>query len=75
MEGICRDPRRYMKIAGGIPAITVLCQQYEYCRGTVARGLRILEQEGILCRVRGLGYYVSGNSLAPLVMPPRRSAD
>ena len=90
VEGICPDPRRYLKIAGDIreqvangtlapgkpiPAITVLCRQYDYSRGTVRKGLRILEQEGILCRVRGLSYYVSSESLAPLVTPPRRSAD
>jgi GntR family transcriptional regulator len=90
MEGARHDPRRYIKLAAiireqvtdgtlvpgmPIPSIRLLCQEYEYSRGTVAKGLRILEQEGILCRVRGLGYYVSSQSLTPLVVPPRRPAD
>jgi len=58
-----------------VPSITALGQQYGYCRGTVAKGLCLLEQEGILCRVRGLGYYVNSKSLAPLAMPPHRSAN
>jgi DNA-binding GntR family transcriptional regulator len=67
------------RISGGslvpgkpVPTITELCQLYGYSRGTVRKGLRILEGEGLLCRVRGLGYYVPSESLSPLVIPSRQ---
>jgi DNA-binding GntR family transcriptional regulator len=80
------DPRKYLRIAedlraqivGGtlvsgepIPSITVLQDKYGISRQTIAKGLRILEREGLLCRVRGEGYYVPSESLAPLIVPPR----
>jgi DNA-binding GntR family transcriptional regulator len=79
------DPRPYMQIAARlrsqiadgcftagqpIPSITVLCEQYGYSRQTISKGLRVLEREGILCRIRGLEYHVYSPSLSPLVVPP-----
>jgi GntR family transcriptional regulator len=67
------DPRAYVRIAdevrkqitGGklasgmpVPSITTLCQQYGTARQTAAKALRLLEAEGLLTRVAGLGYYV-----------------
>lgn len=81
-----QDPRPYLRVAadlraqitGGIlepgqpvPTIGALQDKYEYGRQTIAKGLHVLEQEGLLCRVRGLGYHVPSRSLAPLVVPPR----
>jgi GntR family transcriptional regulator len=80
------DPRPYLRVAsdlraqitgGGlepgqpIPTIAALQDKYGYGRQTIAKGLRVLEHEGLLCRVRGLGYHVPSRSLAPLVVPPR----
>jgi DNA-binding GntR family transcriptional regulator len=81
------DPRPYLRVAADlraqitgavlepgqpIPTIGALQDKYGYGRQTIAKGLRVLEQEGLLCRIRGLGYHVPSRSLAPLVVPPRR---
>jgi len=88
MAAISPDPRRYLRIAAAvrelladgnlvpgqpIPTITELSEQHGYSRMTVAKGLRILEGEGLLCRMRGLGYYVPSELLTPLAAPPRQT--
>ena len=40
------------------PSITTLCQEYGHARQTCAKALRMLEDEGLLNRIPGLGYYV-----------------
>jgi DNA-binding GntR family transcriptional regulator len=67
------DPRAYVRLAALLrrqiaegtltpgmptPSITTLSQQYGHARQTCAKALRILEDEGLLTRVPGLGYYV-----------------
>jgi DNA-binding GntR family transcriptional regulator len=67
------DPRAYVRLAAilrkeisegtlGVgkptPSITTLSQQYGHARQTCAKALRLLEEEGLLTRVPGLGYYV-----------------
>ena len=67
------DPRQYMRIAAEvrqglsegrwkagepIPSITTLSQERGVARQTAAKALRMLEAEGLLARVPGLGYYV-----------------
>src|SRR5262249_12059409 len=67
------DPRQYMRIAAEIrqglaegrwrpgqpvPSITTLSQEYGVARQTAAKALRLLEDEGLLARRPGLGYYV-----------------
>ena len=42
------------------PSITTLSQEYGHARQTCAKALRTLEDEGLLTRVPGLGYYVTG---------------
>jgi DNA-binding GntR family transcriptional regulator len=42
------------------PSITTLSQQYGHARQTCAKALRTLEDEGLLTRIPGLGYYVTG---------------
>ena len=41
------------------PSITTLSQQYGHARQTCARALRTLEDEGLVTRIPGLGYYVT----------------
>jgi len=68
------DPRIYMQIAAAIcdqitsgqlrpgepiPSITVLTREHGTSRGTTGKAVQLLEREGLLFRVPGLGYYVS----------------
>ena len=41
------------------PSITTLSQQYGHARQTCAKALHTLEDEGLLTRIPGLGYYVT----------------
>jgi DNA-binding GntR family transcriptional regulator len=41
------------------PSITTLSQRHGHARQTCAKALRMLEDEGLLTRVPGLGYYVT----------------
>jgi GntR family transcriptional regulator len=75
------DPRAYVRmaerlrrqisegtLAPGMPApsITTLSQQYGHARQTCARALRVLEGEGLLVRIPGLGYHVAQR---PVIRP------
>jgi GntR family transcriptional regulator len=40
------------------PSITTLAQEHGIARQTAAKALRVLESEGLVYRVPGLGYYV-----------------
>ena len=68
------DPRAYVRIADSVrqeiaagrlqpgqpvPSITTLSQEYGVARQTAAKALRLLESEGLVYRVPGLGYYVA----------------
>ena len=68
------DPRAYMRlaalireqIAGGklapgdrLPSIAILRREHGHSRQTVGKAMRVLEGEGLIYRVPGLGYYVS----------------
>ena len=44
------------------PSITTLSQQSGHARQTCAKALRVLEDEGLLVRIPGLGYYVKGTT-------------
>jgi len=41
-----------------VPSITTLSQDYGVARQTAAKVLRLLEDEGLIERIPGLGYYV-----------------
>jgi len=71
------DPRAYVRIAGMLremissqvlppgspaPSITRLCREHGHARQTCGRAMRLLEDEGLLHRVPGLGYYVTGGN-------------
>jgi GntR family transcriptional regulator len=67
------DPRRYIQLAATlraqitdgmlakddrIPSISALCEDYHLSRQTAGKALRLLEGEGLIYRVPGLGYHV-----------------
>lgn len=67
------DPRAYRRLAEVIrqqitsgtlrqgqptPSITSLSQEHGHTRQTYSKALRMLEDEGLLKRFPGLGYYV-----------------
>ena len=67
------DPRAYVRLANllrqqisngtlrrgqSTPSITTLTQEHGIARQTAAKALRVLESEGLVYRVPGLGYYV-----------------
>jgi GntR family transcriptional regulator len=69
------DPRAYVRLANLLrqqisdgelragqptPSITTLTQEHGIARQTAAKALRVLETEGLVYRVPGLGYYVRG---------------
>jgi len=68
------DPRAYVRLAdllrrqiedGTLPAgspapsITTLTQEHGIARQTAAKAFGILEAEGLVTRIPGLGYYVT----------------
>jgi GntR family transcriptional regulator len=72
------DPRAYVRLAAIVrrqivdgtlepgrpaPSITSLSQEHGHARPTCGRALRVLEREGLLSRIPGLGYYV--NRMSP----------
>ena len=44
---------------GRLPSIAALRRQHGHSRQTVGKAMRILEGEGLIYRVPGLGYYIS----------------
>ena len=50
------------KLAPGtqLPSIAVLRREHGHSRQTVGKAMRVLEGEGLIYRVPGLGYYVAG---------------
>ena len=68
------DPRAYVRLAAMVrqqitdgtlepgqpaPPVTRLSQKYGHARPTCGTALRMLESEGLLTRIPGLGYHVS----------------
>ena len=73
------DPRAYMRLAalirdqiasgtlvpgGRLPSIAVLRREHGHSRQTVGKAMRVLEGEGLIYRVPGLGYYISQDAAA-----------
>ena len=44
---------------GPAPSITFLSQEHGHARPTCSRAMRMVEDEGLLTRIPGLGYYVN----------------
>jgi DNA-binding GntR family transcriptional regulator len=74
------DPRAYMRLAALIrdqiasgtlapgsrlPSIAVLRREHGHSRQTVGKAMRILEDEGLIYRVPGLGYYITPGAAGP----------
>ena len=75
------DPRKYVQLAANLrrriqdgklhagdpaPSITTLAaEQGGLARQTVAKAFRVLEGEGLLIRVPGLGYFIAGPAGTP----------
>ena len=68
------DPRAYMRLAalireqiaigtlapgGPVPSIAILRREHGHSRQTVGKAMHILESEGLIYPVPGLGYFVS----------------
>jgi DNA-binding GntR family transcriptional regulator len=49
---------------GRLPSIAVLRSQHGHSRQTVGKAMRVLEDEGLIYRVPGLGYYISQRAAA-----------
>jgi len=47
-----------LRPGGPAPSITFLSQEHGHARPTCSRALRMVEDEGLLTRIPGLGYYV-----------------
>lgn len=71
---LVEDPRAYVRIADRVreriqagelrpgepvPSITTIVQDEGVARQTAGKALRLLEAEGLVYRVPGLGYYVA----------------
>ena len=71
---LVEDPRAYVRIAAQVreriragelrpgepvPSITTIVQDEGVARQTAGKALRLLEDEGLVYRVPGLGYYVA----------------
>ena len=70
------DPRKYVQLAALLrgrifdgtlrpgdcaPSITTLAAEHgDWARQTCAKALRMLEAEGLLLQVQGLGYFING---------------
>lgn len=74
------DPRAYMRLAafirdqiasrtlapgGPLPSIAVLRREHGHSRQTVSKAIRILEDQGLIYRVPGLGYYIAPGVAGP----------
>ena len=68
------DPRSYVRLParlrnqilngelapdGAVPSITTFSHELGHARQTCGKAMQLLEQEGLLMRVPGLGYYVT----------------
>jgi GntR family transcriptional regulator len=71
---VMEDPRAYVRLAALLrdqiadgtlaagqpaPSITTLTQEHGIARQTAAKAFQLLEHEGLVVRVPGLGYYVA----------------
>jgi DNA-binding GntR family transcriptional regulator len=57
LSGLLRDRIRSGELAGRVPSIITLAQEYEVSHRTSARALSTLAAEGLIVAVQGKGYY------------------
>jgi DNA-binding GntR family transcriptional regulator len=68
------DARKYVRLAAAlrghildgtlrpgdsVPSVSILAAEHGWARQTCAKALQMLEAEGLLLRVRGLGYFIN----------------
>ncbi len=73
------DPRAYMRLAAllrdqitpgeRLPPIGELRREYGHSRQTVSKAMHILQDEGLIYRVPGLGYYAAEKDLQGRAAP------
>jgi DNA-binding GntR family transcriptional regulator len=56
---------RALAPGGRLPSIATLRSEHGHSRQTVGKAMRILEAEGLIYPVPGLGYFVCGVAAAP----------
>jgi DNA-binding GntR family transcriptional regulator len=63
LAGLIREQIADGKLAPGsrLPSIAVLRRAQGHSRQTAGKAMRVLQDEGLIYRVPGLGYYVSGD--------------
>ena len=74
------DPRLYVRLAARlrrqildgevalgqrVPSITALSEEFGCARQTCGKAVRLLEQEGLLTFIPGLGYYATAATESP----------
>ena len=61
LAALIRDQIANGTLAPGssLPSIAALRRQHGHSRQTVGKAMRVLEREGLIYRVPGLGYYIS----------------
>jgi DNA-binding GntR family transcriptional regulator len=74
------DPRPYIRMAArlrreilasevapgqSVPSLTTLNQEFGHARTTCGKAMRLLEQEGLLTFIPGLGYHAISAAEAP----------
>jgi DNA-binding GntR family transcriptional regulator len=75
------DPRPYIRMAARlrrqilagkigpgqpVPSLTTLSQEFGHARTTCGKAMQLLEQEGLLTFIPGLGYHATSAAEAPL---------
>jgi DNA-binding GntR family transcriptional regulator len=48
-----------LHLVAPVPSVTTFSRELGYARQTCGKAMQLLEQEGLLMRVPGLGYYVT----------------
>jgi DNA-binding GntR family transcriptional regulator len=74
------DPRPYIRMAARLrrqilagevapgepaPSLTMLSREFGHARTTCGKAMRLLEQEGLLTLIPGLGYHATSAAQAP----------
>jgi GntR family transcriptional regulator len=67
---ILRDQISKGTLAGRVPSVATIAQQYEVAKGTAERALAILRDEGLIRSVMGRGHFVVPR--AERNLPPSR---
>ena len=79
------DPRAYIRMAARlrtqilageiapgqpVPSLTTLSREFGHARATCGKAMRLLEQEGLLTFIPGLGYHAISAAEAPSLGTP-----